>query len=50
MGDSEVDLQTANNAGIDFIGAAWGYKEEKFLRENVASQVIKDISVISTSL
>jgi len=46
VGDSEVDLQTANNAGIDFIGAAWGYKEEKFLRENGASQVIKDISEI----
>lgn len=27
VGDSDVDVQTAENAGIDFIGVLWGFRE-----------------------
>ena len=46
VGDSEVDIKTAQNAGVSFLGAAWGYKEESFLRENGAERIIKNISEI----
>ncbi len=28
VGDSEVDIKTAENAGMDFVGAAWGFRNE----------------------
>lgn len=31
VGDSEVDIQTAENAGIDCICVTWGFRERKFL-------------------
>lgn len=40
VGDSEVDIQTANNAGIDCISVTWGYKDFKFLYENGASKLV----------
>lgn len=33
IGDSEVDVQTAKNAGCAFIGAAWGYRDAKLLQK-----------------
>ena len=36
IGDSEIDIQTANNAGIGCISVLWGFKDEKFLKENNA--------------
>ena len=32
VGDTEVDMQTAENAGIDCISAAWGYRTAEELR------------------
>jgi phosphoglycolate phosphatase len=43
VGDSEVDLLTAKNAGVDFIGAAWGFRGEEALIKNGAKVVIKEI-------
>lgn len=40
VGDSEVDIQTANNAGIDCISVTWGYKDFNFLYENGASKLV----------
>ena len=40
VGDSEVDIQTANNAGIDCISVVWGYKDINFLYENGASKLV----------
>ncbi|MCM1265246.1 MAG: HAD-IIIA family hydrolase [Candidatus Gastranaerophilales bacterium] len=37
IGDSEVDIQTAQNAGIDCISVTWGYKNIDFLYNNGAS-------------
>lgn len=50
VGDSDVDLLTAKNAGIDFIGAAWGFKGEEALLKNGATVVIKKIEDLFTVL
>ena len=34
IGDSEVDIQTAANAGIPCISVNWGFKSTEFLKEN----------------
>ena len=31
IGDSEIDVQTAQNAGIFSIGVAWGYRNSELL-------------------
>ena len=36
IGDSNVDIQTAKNAGVDCISVTWGFKSEAFLLENGA--------------
>ena len=32
VGDSEVDIQTANNAGLPCISVTWGFKDRAFLQ------------------
>lgn len=39
IGDSDVDLNTAKNAGLDFIGADWGFRGKDFLLANGATRV-----------
>ncbi|MBR2341785.1 MAG: HAD family hydrolase [Clostridia bacterium] len=34
IGDSDVDIQTAKNAGLACISVTWGFRNEQFLREN----------------
>ena len=34
IGDSDVDIETAKNAGIPCIGCAWGFRGRQFLREH----------------
>ena len=41
VGDSEVDIATAKNAGIPCIACLWGFRDEPFLLENGATQLIK---------
>ncbi len=36
VGDSEVDIQTAQNAKIDCVSVLWGFKDKKFLLKNGA--------------
>lgn len=38
VGDSEVDVMTAKNAGLPCISVLWGFREEAFLRENGAKR------------
>lgn len=38
-GDSNVDVQTAKNAGIECIGCTWGFRTEKELREAGADMI-----------
>lgn len=37
VGDSEVDIKTAKNAGIPCISVLWGFREKKFLKEQGGS-------------
>lgn len=40
IGDSEVDIQTAKNAGIYSVGVLWGYRDEKTLLNEGADELI----------
>ncbi len=40
VGDSDVDILTAKNAGLDCISVAWGFKTKEFLEEHGASKII----------
>lgn len=40
VGDSEVDILTAKNAGLQSISVSWGFKSKEFLFENGASKII----------
>lgn len=42
VGDSEVDIETARNAGLDMILCSWGFREEKYLRDMGAEIIIHD--------
>ena len=46
VGDSEVDLATAVNAGVDGISCLWGFREEEFLKQKGASVFIRKPSEI----
>lgn len=37
IGDSEVDVATAKNAGVDCLAVTWGFRSEQSLRENGAT-------------
>lgn len=41
IGDSEVDILTARNAGIDCISVSWGFRDKKTLTE-AGAQIILD--------
>ena len=36
IGDSDVDIQTAKNSGLDCISVLWGFRTEDFLTEHGA--------------
>lgn len=40
VGDSEVDIQTAKNAGIDFVAVSWGFRDENYLKEQGAQKIV----------
>ena len=40
LGDMDVDLQFAKNAGLKCVGCGWGYRGEAFLKEAGAAHVI----------
>lgn len=42
IGDSDVDLQTGMNAGLDVIGVDWGFRGRKFLEEHGASIIVNN--------
>lgn len=39
VGDSEVDMQTARNSGVDVVGVTWGFRPRKELEENGATYI-----------
>ena len=40
VGDSEVDCQTAQNAGIPCVGVTWGFRDRDVLKKNGADYII----------
>ena len=40
IGDSDVDLKTGVDSGLDFIGVDWGFRGRAFLLEHGASVVV----------
>lgn len=40
VGDSGVDMQTANNTGMIAVGVTWGFRSRKELRDNGAMHII----------
>ena len=46
IGDTNVDIRTAKNAGIESIGVLWGFRDEKELRDAGADHIIEHPSEI----
>lgn len=42
VGDSEVDLETAANSGLDCIAVCWGNRDKDFLAECGATVIVSD--------
>ena len=40
IGDSDVDVQTAKNSGLDFIGVSWGFRGREFLEKQGADVIV----------
>lgn len=46
IGDSEVDVQTAKNAGLSCIGVTWGFRDEEELKRAGAEFIADDVSEV----
>ncbi len=42
VGDSDTDIKTAKNCGMDIISCTWGYRSREFLMENGAQHICTD--------
>ena len=40
VGDSEIDIETARNAGLDCVCVAWGFRSEAFLAARGAERIV----------
>lgn len=40
MGDSDVDIQTARNAGLKSVGVTWGFRDRSLLEQEGANYII----------
>lgn len=50
IGDSEVDIETAGNAGIDCIGVAYGYRGREFLQQCGAITIVDSVEQLQKKL
>lgn len=50
IGDSDVDMQTGMNAGLDVIGVDWGFRGKKFLEEHGATVIMMNACELSDYL
>ncbi len=46
IGDSEVDVQTAKNAGLRCIGVTWGFRDEEELKAAGAEYIAHDVNEV----
>ena len=42
VGDSEIDLLSAENAGMDCVSVAWGFRSREFLAAHSAAVIVED--------
>ncbi|MDE6232911.1 MAG: HAD family hydrolase [Lachnospiraceae bacterium] len=40
VGDSDVDIETAKNSGMDCVSVSWGFRDREFLKEKGADVII----------
>lgn len=50
IGDSEVDIATAGNAGIDCISVAWGFRSEAELKSSGATLIVTDTAKLLSEI
>ena len=50
IGDSEVDIQTANNAGLDYIIVDWGFRDHDALAEAGAKVLLSTVEALEKML
>jgi haloacid dehalogenase superfamily, subfamily IA, variant 3 with third motif having DD or ED/haloacid dehalogenase superfamily, subfamily IA, variant 1 with third motif having Dx(3-4)D or Dx(3-4)E len=50
VGDSEVDIETARNAGIPCVSVSWGFKGRPFLQEHNAVTIVDTAAELSAVL
>lgn len=50
VGDSEVDAETAQNAGLPFLGVTWGFRDAEILREAGAKILCSNAAELLKSL
>ena len=50
IGDSEVDIETAKNAGMDCIIVSWGFREREFLKQQGAEMIVDSAEELKTRI
>jgi len=50
IGDSEVDIRTAQNSNMPCISVSWGFKTKDFLRENGATTIVDTMEELKTAI
>jgi phosphoglycolate phosphatase len=50
IGDSDVDIKTAQNAGIPCISVLWGFRDRAFLLAHSAQQLAADVGELAALL
>lgn len=50
IGDSGVDMQTANNAGVESIGVTWGFRSVEELTANGAQHIVHHAAEIAQKM
>ena len=50
IGDSEIDMQTAENSGLRCICVTWGFRSRRFLEEHGADCIVDEIGMLKETL
>ncbi len=50
IGDSDVDIETAKNAGLDCISVDWGFRDAEFLRGHGAKNTVSTASALEKQI
>ncbi len=50
IGDSDVDIMTARNAGLHSISVDWGFRSKDFLKKNGAEKIVENVDELYAEL